>query len=68
MYEVKVEGMSCGGCVNSIANALRSLDPQAQVSVDLKTQLVKIQSAKDKSEITATIEDAGYTVVEVKRV
>lgn len=66
MYEIKVSGMTCGGCVNSVTKALKSLDSEAKVNVDLKEQLVKIESAKAKSEILETIEDAGYSVLDVK--
>jgi len=66
MYEIKVSGMSCGGCVNSITKALNNLDAGAEVNVDLQAQLVKIKSAKSQAEILETIEEAGYGVLDVK--
>jgi copper chaperone len=62
MHEFKVEGMSCSGCVRSITNAIKLLDPQSEVSVDLKENSVKVNSEKAESEIEAVIENAGYTV------
>lgn len=64
MYEFKVEGMTCGSCVNSIRNAVKTLDANAEVNVDLKSQKVKVQSEKKKSEIASTIEEAGYSVLD----
>lgn len=66
MYEIKVSGMTCGGCVNSVTKALKNLDLEAEVNVDLKEQLVRIKSTKSQAEILETIEDAGYSVLDVK--
>ena len=68
MYEVKVEGMTCHSCANSINFALKSIDPKVSVSVDLKSQTVTVKSSKPQSEIKALIEDAGYPVLAVKEV
>jgi len=67
MYEIKVTGMTCGGCVKSITNALKAFDSKADVDVDLGSQIIKIESEKSQDEITSTIEDAGYTVIGSKK-
>lgn len=66
MYEIKVSGMTCGSCANSMTYALRSIDPKVEVSVDLKSQTVKVKSDRAQTEITALIEDAGYPVLAAK--
>jgi copper chaperone len=48
----QVTGMSCGHCVNAVQNAVQTVDPEAQVTVDLPTGHVDV----------AAIENAGYTV------
>ena len=68
MLEVKVSGMSCQGCVRSVTNALKELDAQANVQVDLGNQIITIQTDKEASAVTETIEDAGYNVKAVKKV
>lgn len=68
MYEIKVSGITCGGCVNSVTNALRGLDAKAEVSVDIKSQVVSIKSDKSQAEINATIEEAGFSVVDSKKI
>ena len=68
MYEVKVSGMTCGSCANSIGFALKSIDPKVEVTVDLKTQTVKVKSDKEQNAITTLIEEAGYPVLGAKKV
>lgn len=63
MYEFKVEGMTCGGCIKSINNALRSLDPEVKVSADLESKTLRVESSKSQKDLSALIEEAGYTVV-----
>lgn len=66
MFEIKVSGMTCGGCVNSVTKALKSFDSNALVEVSLENQLIKINSLKPKSEIANVIEEAGFSVLETK--
>ncbi|HAT14393.1 MAG TPA: heavy metal transporter [Microcoleaceae bacterium UBA11344] len=55
--------MACSACANTIAQAVKTLDPAAVVEADLKTKLVKIQTAKSESEVKFAIETAGYPVI-----
>lgn len=68
MYEFKVSGMTCGSCVGSISNALKTFDPKAEIAVDMKNQKVKVKSTKTQVEIQSTIEDAGYSVLDSKKI
>ncbi len=63
MYELKVEGMTCGGCAASVKRALQSLDAQADVNVDLPTKIVKVNTGAQLDAVKAAVEDAGYDVV-----
>ena len=36
MYQLQVENMSCGHCVNAVTKAVQSVDPQAQVQIELE--------------------------------
>ena len=67
MLELKVEGMSCGHCVQSVTKAVQGVDPAAKVAakvdVDLKSQRVTIDSDAEASLVTAAIQEAGYEVV-----
>ena len=62
MYQIKVSGMSCGGCVSAVQASLKAVDPQAKVSVDLKTQTVSVESDRDIGRFEAALDEAGYPV------
>ena len=68
MYQIKVEGMSCSGCTNSIAKAVKSLDPAAEVTSDISTQLVQVNSAKDLAILVNSIEEAGFPVLNSEQI
>ncbi len=63
MYELKVEGMTCGGCAASVKRALQALDANAEVDVDLPAKTVKVATAAQFDAVKAAVEDAGYDVV-----
>ena len=58
-----VKGMSCGHCVKSIPNAIKTLDPAASVAVDLARGRVEIESIKPDSKLAAAINALDYLVV-----
>ena len=58
----QVEGMSCQHCVQSVQNAVWTVDPKAQVTVDLPTGHVDVLSAQPRQDLIAAIEEAGYRV------
>lgn len=63
MYELKVEGMSCGHCVNAVTKSVQGVDAGAKVDVDLSQQKVRIDSSAHLDAIKAAVEDAGYPVL-----
>ncbi len=63
MYELKVEGMTCGGCAASVKRALQALDANADVHVDLAAKTVKVATAAQLDAVKAAVEDAGYDVL-----
>lgn len=58
----QVQGMSCGHCVGAVTQAVKALDPAAEVKVDLPTGKVEVQSDKDRQAIAQAIQEEGYTV------
>lgn len=62
MYELTVEGMSCGHCVGRVTKTVQGIDAAAKVEIDLPTKKVKIDSGADLDRIAAAIDDAGYPV------
>jgi copper chaperone len=55
-----VKGMTCGGCVQSVTNALQHADPTAQVSVELESGKVSLESTLSEDAIKTAVEDAGF--------
>ncbi len=62
MVELKVTGMTCGGCVNSVKRAIAREFPEAEVQVDLATGLVRVQGDIDVARAERSIRNAGYEV------
>jgi copper chaperone len=58
----QVQGMSCGHCANAVTQAVKGVDPQAQVEVDLASGKVEVQSQQDHAAIARAIEEEGYKV------
>jgi copper chaperone len=62
MYELQVEGMTCGGCARSVTKTVQAVDSHAKVDVDLKSKTVRIDTAADLNAVRSAIADAGYPV------
>ncbi len=62
MIELKVDGMTCGGCVRAVTKAVHAEDPAAKVDVDLGSGTVRIESQTPRERLAGAIEAAGYDV------
>lgn len=60
MHRYNVPDMTCGHCAQTIEKAVKSVDPQAQVAVDLPAHEVTIRSDAEETRIAAAIRSAGY--------
>jgi copper chaperone len=62
MHEFEVPDMSCRSCAGKISKAIREVDPQAQVDVDLASKRVRVDSTGPApEELSAAIAQVGYT-------
>ena len=60
---IKVDGMSCGGCVKSVTGVLTALDgvAKAEVSLEQKQAVVEFDGSKlTREQLKGVIEDAGF--------
>jgi copper chaperone len=57
---LKVTGMTCQGCVNSVERLIKRADPQAQVAIDLKSGRVEANTSAAADALTKAISAAGY--------
>lgn len=62
MYELQVEGMSCGGCVRSVTKSVQSVDSNAKVEVDLPGKKVRVDTQASLEAVKSAISEAGYPV------
>jgi copper chaperone len=55
-----IQDMSCAGCVRSVTAAVKALDPQAAVSVDLDSKVAEIESSQAVDAIIQALDEAGF--------
>lgn len=60
MYTFKVPKMSCGGCANTITNAIRQVDEAAVIEINLADKIVRVDSLKAELELSNAMSNAGY--------
>lgn len=65
---LKLQGLTCQGCVGSVTKALYGLPGVTDVNVDLvddgvSTATVTSNPTPSAQQFTQTVTDAGYTVV-----
>ncbi len=62
MYELQVEGMTCGGCASRVKKSIQSVDSNAKVEFDLASKKVRIYTEADIEKVTAAVAEAGYRI------
>ena len=60
MIEFTVPEMSCGHCVGAVTQALKAVDPAAQVDVTLADKKVRVQSTLERQVLAQALSEAGY--------
>jgi copper chaperone len=57
-----VQGMNCGHCERAVTQAVKAVDPAAQVKVDLASGKVQVQTTQPREAIAKAIAEEGYPV------
>ena len=66
MISFQVDDMTCGHCVSSITKAVKSVDSEAKVQINLATHRVDIEPTRiDTAGLSDAINQAGYTPVAI---
>ncbi|MBR0682901.1 heavy-metal-associated domain-containing protein [Roseomonas eburnea] len=60
MTRFEIPDMTCGHCVKTVTEAVRSVDPVAQVQADLATHSIGVISNANAMSLSAAITAAGY--------
>jgi copper chaperone len=55
-----VQGMTCGHCERAVTQAVKALDPQAEVKIDRAAGKVEVQSDQPREAIIAAMAEEGY--------
>ncbi len=61
-YTFQVKGMTCGHCERAVVHAVRNVDEEAEVKVDLPTGKVVVESDAAREVIANAIQEEGYQV------
>ena len=59
----KVEDMSCGHCAGAITRAVKEVDSNAEVAVEIDAKRVSITSKLSPEALAEAITEAGYSPV-----
>lgn len=68
MYEVKVSGMTCASCADTIGDSLQAIDSSSEVEVNIQKQTITVKSTRDAGAIASLIEESGYPVLAIRTV
>lgn len=60
---LKIDGMTCGHCKNSVEKALLKVPGVTQSEVDLAHKQAVVIGTADRSSLAKAIEEAGYRVI-----
>ena len=63
-----IQGMTCSSCSSRVEKALNSIEGVTKVEVNLESKTAVIESNKDidNSKINKAIEEAEFTIKEIK--
>ena len=61
MHSFDIPTMTCGHCVRAVTEAVQAVDPAAQVTTDLPTHHVEVQTSAPREALVAKLAEAGYT-------
>ena len=62
MQTLRVEGMTGEQCAKTVTEAVRSVEPMAQVEVDVESGTVGFYGVSDLEPVVRAIEAMGYKV------
>ena len=63
MLELNVTGMTCDHCVRAVTQAVKTVDPEAKVQVDLGAKRVSVEGRSSADELIRALDAAGYPAV-----
>ena len=58
-----VQGMTCGHCEKAVTAAIKTLDPQAKITIDRAQNRVDVSTDQPRGAVIAAIQEEGYEVL-----
>lgn len=55
-----VADMECQGCARSVTKAVQSVDPKAELNIDLEKRNITITSQQPAATFESALKDAGF--------
>ena len=66
MKTLKVDGMSCGKCVEFVSKALQGVEGVTSARVDLEKGQAEVEGNSDMAALIAAVEEEGYSAREIQ--
>ena len=63
MIELRLNGMTCGGCVSAVKRIVAIVDDTAHVDVDLPSKRVSIASELPAAVFATALDQGGYSTI-----
>lgn len=60
MLEFDLQSMTCGHCAGVVTQAVKAIDPDAEVGVDLPRHKVRVATKAPRETIAAALSEAGH--------
>ena len=62
VMQLKVPSIACSGCADTITKAIKNLESEADVQVDVEQKIVTVETKASEESIKQVITAAGHTV------
>ena len=62
---MRVQGMTCQGCVEAVRRVIHRLDPQAEIALDLTAGSLRLTKQARSLDVTQALGKAGYTATDI---
>ena len=56
-----IANMTCGGCARGITSAIKGIDPDATLNIDLQNRIVEINTTVSEEQVISTLSESGFT-------
>jgi copper chaperone len=56
----RVDGMTCGGCAQSVTKAIQAVADNVKVEVNLEEKTITVEGLDDDSEVARAVIESGF--------